>query len=170
MTDEKHETLALAMIAEGKYSVDRAGVVYGQGGKPLCQKPSPKGYLYVTLRDHGQRLYCLVHRLVARVFHGNPPAGMVAFHKNGQKTDNRARNLVWVTPTESAARTKALGLLRPARGETHYMTILTVGQVRQIKMLLEAGILSKRDIERAFNVGRGVVTAIASGKSWKHVA
>ncbi|MBI3140987.1 MAG: HNH endonuclease [Rhodocyclales bacterium] len=165
-----HEDLALGLIAAGEYSVARSGVVYGRAGRALCQKPSPKGLLYVTLRHHGKRLYCAVHRLVARVFLGDPPPNMVAFHKNGVRADNRARNLTWVTPTESAERVKRLGLLRPARGEGHYSTILTVGRVRQIKMLLEKGVLSKRDIERAFSVGRGVVTAIAFGKSWKHAA
>ncbi|MGP6177856.1 NUMOD4 domain-containing protein [Microbacterium sp. A196] len=37
-----------------------------------------------------------VHRLVARAFHGEPPAGANAKHINRIKADNRADNLEWL--------------------------------------------------------------------------
>ena len=42
-----------------------------------------------------------VHAFVLRAFRGLRPAGMVARHLNGIKTDNRLGNLKWGTPGEN---------------------------------------------------------------------
>ena len=79
--------------ADGKYSVNRAGEVFGPRGK---LKPTllRVGYLSVAFslgNRKVKRVY--VHRLVAEVFIGSIPSKSVVDHINHDKTDNRLENL-----------------------------------------------------------------------------
>ena len=73
-----------------------------------CKKPyfltpqkTQKGYLRVNIRDKG-KIYCFrVHRLVAEAFIPNLDNKPQVNHKNGIKTDNRVKNLEWVSDEEN---------------------------------------------------------------------
>lgn len=66
------------------------------------------GYPHVTLLRNGKPYPVAVHRLVCMAFHGEPSAPNVQVdHINGDKTDNRATNLEWVTPGVNVRRAKS---------------------------------------------------------------
>ena len=66
-------------------------------------KPIPKasGYLYLNLYIDGKLRHIYVHTLVAAAFLGLRPQGLQVDHINGDRHDNRARNLRYVTPREN---------------------------------------------------------------------
>jgi len=64
--------------------------------KPFLSKTT--GYLQVSLSGKARHY---VHRLVAFEFCGGFEDGRVVNHKNGDRTDNRAANLEWVTQQEN---------------------------------------------------------------------
>lgn len=91
-----------ASIAPG-YQVSNMGRVRSVNEKGFAVKvckPSPdtKGYCRVHI---GKR--CIkVHRLIAQMFVANPDNKPMIDHINGDKGDNRAENLRWVTQEENA--------------------------------------------------------------------
>ena len=72
------------------------------------------GYLNLDLYHNGVRKHELVHRLVAKAFVPNPDNKPVVNHKDGNKLNNNADNLEWVTSLENNRHAWKNGLMRPS--------------------------------------------------------
>lgn len=89
------------------YYVTDSGDVYSanyrQSGriKRMVKCRCGGGYLNVCLRKDNKNYTRLIHRLVAEAFIPNPENKPQINHKNGDKTDNRVKNLEWVTASEN---------------------------------------------------------------------
>lgn len=55
------------------------------------------GYLFLYLRKNGKKKFFLVHRIVALSFLKNEKNLPTVNHKNTKKTDNRVKNLEWMS-------------------------------------------------------------------------
>ena len=62
---------------------------------------SCRGYMYVNLCILGKWKPYQVHRLVAKCFIANPNNKPQVDHINSNPSDNRVKNLRWVTPKEN---------------------------------------------------------------------
>ena len=82
----------------------------------LKQNKKRSGYLTVDLSKNNVVKTISVHRIVAIAFCENPLNKKEVNHKNGIKTDNRAENLEWVTPSENIKHAYNLGL-KQGRGK-----------------------------------------------------
>ncbi len=67
---------------------------------PILNKHT--GYLLVGLHYEGRSATKPIHKLVAEAFIPNPDNKPCVDHINGDKTDNRAENLRWVTYKENS--------------------------------------------------------------------
>lgn len=65
------------------------------------QSVSSCGYMLVGLHKDSEMKTASVHRLVALAFVPNPEGKPQVNHINGDKKDNRAENLEWVTSSEN---------------------------------------------------------------------
>lgn len=68
------------------------------------------GYQKVMLYKNGEYKNALVHRLVAEAFVENPDNKKIVNHKDGDKTNNYADNLEWVTHGENMTHAYKNGL------------------------------------------------------------
>jgi hypothetical protein len=87
-----------------------------------------RGYEVVALCAGGVAVTHSVHRLVALAF--TPPAAGREHvnHINGSRTDNRAANLEWVTPTENNRHSRVtLGRFTSRLGATYRKHTLARG-------------------------------------------
>lgn len=100
---------------KGFYQVSNLGRVkslkYNNTDKPQIMAASNVyGYRRIRLGGPGQGVSTGIHILVAKAFIPNPENKPYVNHKNGNKGDNRASNLEWVTRSENALHSyKVLG-------------------------------------------------------------
>lgn len=97
---------------EFRYAVSSEGQVINLANNlPLELVQNPNGYLKVSLANgDGTAEQVLVHRLVAKHYVPNPYDYPEVNHKDGDKTNNRATNLEWVSREGNAAHALRIGL------------------------------------------------------------
>lgn len=117
------------------------------------------GYIFVTL--HGTQTP--LHRIVARYFHGQDyKEGLVVNHIDGNKQNNFADNLEWVTQADNVKHSVENGL-QPKPVST-YKGKFSKEERDYIKQLWEDGLMSKREIARKYNVSHTCVCDIINDK------
>ena len=134
------------------YYVSRDGKVYGKNGaiKPQNNK---RGYTHVLLCRDGKRYTKTIHRLIANAFVDNPKNKPQVNHKNGDKKDNRAGNLEWVTPKENSVHAMKAGKMK---------TKLTHEQVNEIRLIAKNH--TRRELAKMYSCSHGHITQIVNLK------
>lgn len=101
-------------VSLGEYTLFDDGEILSKDKQIMMPQKDAKGYLRIRLRygnvdEHGAATY-KIHRLVAENFIPNPMGKPQVNHINGDKTDNRAENLEWVTNAENVRHAMENGL------------------------------------------------------------
>lgn len=76
----------------------------------ILKSPLSDHYPQVNLTVDGKKLHRFVHCIVAEIFHGPRPAGLVIRHRNHDRTDPRASNLEYGTHADNRQDTTSAGL------------------------------------------------------------
>lgn len=81
------------------YYVSNYGRIYGTVYNKLIQPETSNGYARVFIKDlaTNQFRHYAVHILIATEFCKGKSEGAEVHHRNTNKLDNRASNLIWVT-------------------------------------------------------------------------
>ena len=117
------------------------------------------GYIFVTL--HGKQ-YPL-HRIVAYLFDNeNYSKELVVNHKDGNKQNNFANNLEWVTQQENIKHSHSNDL--QPKGLKTYTGKFTAEQREEIKTLWDSGEKSKREIAKMYGVSHTCINDITNDK------
>lgn len=117
------------------------------------------GYVFVTL--HGKQ-YPL-HRIVAKYYHPETyNESLVVNHIDGNKQNNFASNLEWVTQKDNIKHSRENGL-QPKQVNT-YKGKFTEEERQHIKNLWDSGEMSKRKIAAKYGVSHTCINDIISDK------
>lgn len=159
---------------EGLYEVSNDGQVRsldayidcGFGGKRLHkgkikpQRANNRGYIIVALWHNGKQFNTTVHRLVAEAFIPNMDNKPQVNHIDGDKSNNRADNLEWVTDNENKSHSSIVvgGTQRPKKAVV--VTKKTTGEAFHFNGVREA--------ERVLYLDHGTVMKVLSGRQKSH--
>lgn len=161
---------------ESTYHVSDTGVVRrmapGPGtqiGRALVLRTSNSGYARVGLYDKPRARTVCVHRLVTMAFIGPCPQGAQVNHRDGNKLNNRADNLEYVTAAQNQQhRYKVLGHNNCPSGEARKEAKLTDKKVMMIRNAKGGRGLVAR-LAREHRVSSSLISMIRSGRVWKHL-
>lgn len=123
------------------------------------------GYFRIGLSKGNTPKPLWVHHLVAAAFIGPRPEGLQINHKSGNRADNRALNLEYVTGQEN--RIHAVNVLGVGRGEKHGMAKLTAEQVHSIHQDRRGG-MAAVEIAKRYGIDPSTVRRIVTGRAWRH--
>jgi hypothetical protein len=124
------------------------------------------GYPRVALYRNRKPHTFTVHTLVAKAFLG-PARGRQVNHKDGNKLNNRVRNLEWVSAKANVRhRFNVLGHVGP-RGERQGHHKLTAVDVQNIKDVHASG-ATQAALAAAYKVNPSTISRITSGKRWNY--
>lgn len=142
------------------YDVTKSGeIINKHSGRHVKAQKNGKGYLRVSI---GGRLE-FVHRLVATLYVPNPENKPQVNHKDGNKLNNCAENLEWVTNQENRNHAVKSGL--QLLGERCPWSKLSSEQVDFIRNHTE---LNSKELAKVFNISASHVRDIRRYKSWTH--
>lgn len=143
-------------------------------GRVLTAKPNGRGYPRLTLCHNGASTWVTVHSLVARAFLRRPPRGIssrregfVVNHKDGNKTNNHATNLEYITSVANISHARASGALS-AKGVRNNKAKLTEDDVREMREAYSRGIVQV-DLAARYGVNQTTVSCIVTRKTWAHL-
>ena len=159
---------------EGLYQVSNLGNVLSirlkarNGIGILAPLVPPNGYQQVSLSGGNGKRQATIHRLVAAVFIGECPPGLVVNHHNGIKTDNRSVNLEYCTQKENNDHSRYY-LGNNKRGEDNGTAKLTGNQVKEIRLRYASGMFSQPDLARQYGVDQASIWRIIHRRTWKHI-
>lgn len=181
MQPKRHKSLLgtarLAWVVgyEGLYAVTDGGRLFSyvknwntpSGARPMQLKLHKQGYREIGLTKNGQQTYHLVHRLVLEAFDRPGRDGEVCCHANGDPSDNRIENLRWDSQSANWHDAKAHGTA--SVGMRQGNALLNPEKVTKIRQLYSTGQYSHAQLGEHFGVSGATVSAVARGRSWKHI-
>lgn len=143
--------------------------------------PEPNSGCWLWTGEHDRAGYgrrrrkggsTLVHRQAFEMVHGPIPAGLSICHRCDVRCCVNPDHLYAGTHAENMADRERRGRgkmpVGRLRGETHPCAKLTEHAVHEIRERLSRG-ESERLVAKVFGVGRGAISAIKRGHSWKSV-
>jgi len=129
------------------------------------------GYHQFNIKlESGDRQTFYVHRLVAELFLPKKKKNQVVVcHKDGNKKNNKAKNITWASRDEWSKLHKKLGTFEGLDRKGGYNSKLTEAKVRTIKKALKAGKKTKTSLAKKYGVSITQINRIQSGENWGHV-
>ena len=145
------------------YKIYGDGTIVSPKGRLIVQRLRTNGYLcFHGPKIDGKPQVLDVHLVVCRAFHGERPPGMYACHGVGTlRTDNRATNLRWDSPSANQQDRIADGT--DNGGERNHFAKLTWETVREIR----ATVATQKQLAERHEVSRATICRILQGKIWR---
>ena len=126
----------------------------------------PETYFKINLRNYetGVVKNYRVHRIVCEAFHKKCEERVYINHIDGNKWNNKASNLEWVTPSENTIHAINTGLIKMKRGSSSSKSPFNSEQAYLMFDALFKGLCSCKDLGVFFNVSSGYASLLLQGR------
>ena len=135
----------------------------------MTQRLENNGYFRIGLRCPIEMKKVAVHRLVNYAFHAETWfEGAETNHIDGNKQNNHASNLEWVTRSQNMKHAYAIGLQLPTilKGSRSGASKLHEDDVQQMLWLFHVALCTTVELAKEFMMSIVQIRRIIRGKSW----
>lgn len=131
-------------------------VINAKTGMRLVGCVKNAGYLSIMLSNNGAHKHISLHRIIAETFCEKPEGANEVNHINGDKLDNRAENLEWVTHGDNLKHAYETGLMpNDATPKAVTATNIETGEQMEFPSIYKAA--------RFFNISQGNICMCCKG-------
>ena len=156
---------------EGLYKVSSGGLIVNErNGRYVRGTVYSNGYRMVCLSNNGKVTRRHLHAIVAKEFIGERPNGFHVDHIDGNKANNNAANLRYLTPTDNRMATVHRGA--HAVGSNNGQSKLNEAQVAMLIEAKQKGgrFWGAKQFARELGVELSTIVRATSGKTWQCAA
>lgn len=152
------------------YMIDINGVVYNKHGVSMIPRDNGHGYLQIGLRIDKKRKNFKIHRLLALAFIPNPLNLPEINHIDNNPMNNDITNLEWTTHLANMQHKMKQGRhLRINEGISNGFNKYSESTIKKIKKALITQDFTHKEIANIYGVSHSLVSAISTGRKWKHL-
>lgn len=137
-------------------------------GRVLAEQWTNRRYASISLARDGETNGARVHRLAAVAFVENPNSADEVNHIDGDRRNNAASNLEWVTRAQNNDHAISSGLKIAVKGVAHGMARLSEETVLAIRAKHSQGTSMYR-LAKNYGVSIQTISAIVNRRSWSHI-
>jgi len=159
--------LAIALAEFPGYEFRSDGTVFSKRSNRVLKPIKMGEYLGFQLYDINRDLKKrYLHRIIAEAFHGACPLGNQCRHLDGDKTNNRADNLAWGTPSQNNLDKRKHGTA--PEGENNPMSKLTNESVSWMRWVRGMFGSPFHIIAKGFGVSTMTAFRATTGQTWNY--
>ncbi len=152
---------------KNRYEVSTKGRIYSLHNKKVMNQCLRGDYMCVSLSRKGVSKTYSVHRLVANTFLGET-SDKVVNHKNGNKIDNRLKNLEFVTQSQNMQHASKTGLIKKTTAKAVNQYDLKGNFINEYKSIKLASKETDTNDSAISRVCLGKIDS-AGGYKWEYV-
>lgn len=156
----------LSELKLDRYIIKEDGSIYSKYLRRYLKQSIYNGYKRVSIMTiYGKGHPMLVHRLIAFIHVPNPQNKSEVNHIDGNKLNNNASNLEWVTSKENSLHAISLGIYNPD-GFNNPQAKLTEDQVDFI--LAQPFEITNKELAKKLNVSETTISRARRRKTFKN--
>lgn len=134
----------------------------------ILQQADRGGYLLVGLSKYGHLKTFSVHILVANAYVNGKNIGLEVNHKKGNRKDNRAWQLEWITHQQNIQHAFDIGI-KHQRGSKNPSAILNETKVLEIRSKFKPLNYTRKMLADEYGVSVAAIKQILNKKNWSHI-
>jgi hypothetical protein len=138
-------------------------------GRIITPTKHSHGYGVLSLVGEDGKFSVRSHKYVALAFCDNPESKPCVNHIDGNKMNNRADNLEWVTHSENTLHAFKTGLMNNPSGSECHNSKLEENEVKHIRKMVDGGFYQQSFLAECYNVSKSTISDLIHRRTWKHI-
>ena len=167
----KTEKFFIACLKSNELNITKSGIVFNSMTNNWIGAVGSGGYYKISMLDQRSGIirHIQTHRLVWLWFKSDIPEDMEINHIDGNRLNNRLKNLELLSHIDNTKHAHKLGLVPYFSGSKNGQSKLTEAIVSKLRKRYKRKPFNMAEMAKKYNVSKQVISLALRGKTWKQV-